>query len=136
MPLKSVQQNRLISQVQGLCFLLFLHAHLHHRGNVHNHNVYLRVIRRGDVRVHNNNHHGGDVRVHNNHRDGDVRVRNNHRDGDVRVRNIHRDGDVRVHNNHRDGDVHVHNIHHGGDDGAFLPFRHDNVHKCSELQVL
>ena len=114
MPLKSVQQNRLISQVQGLCFLLFLHAHLHHRGNVHNHNVYLRVIRRGDVRVHNNNHHGGDVRVHNNHRDGDVRV----------------------HNNHRDGDVHVHNIHHGGDDGAFLPFRHDNVHKCSELQVL
>ena len=23
-----------------------------------------------------------------------------------------------------------------GDDGAFLPFRHDNVHKYSELQVL
>ena len=69
MPLKSVQQNRLINQVQDLCFLLFLHAHLHHRGNVHNHNVYLRVIRRGDVRVHNNNHHGGDDGDKINHRD-------------------------------------------------------------------
>ena len=104
MPLKSVQQNRLINQVQDLCFLLFLHAHLHHRGNVHNHNVYQHVVRHVDVRVHNNNHHGGDAHVHNNHCGGDVHVHNNN--------------------------------HHGGYDGAFLPFHHDNVHKCSELQVL
>ena len=98
MLLKSVQQNRLINQVQDLCFLLFLHVHLHHRGNVHNHNVYQHVVRHGDAHAHNNNH----------------------RDDDVHVRNSHRGGDVHVHNNHRDGDVRVHNIHHGGDDCAFM----------------